>query len=81
MQELKNLPDEILVQLCSVYTVMEEIGLMPSISLHGDVTMIPKDAAKHGVDNLRPITVLTFYIGCGVARGYERLCSNGKRNC
>ena len=60
MQELKNLPEEILEQLCQFFSIMEEVGLVPSTSLCGDISMIPNSQDKHGVDNLRPITVLSL---------------------
>lgn len=57
-EELKALPDELLEQLCSVFELMEELGIALSVACEGDVSLIPKSGEDGGVANLRPITVL-----------------------
>ena len=59
-EELKELPESCLEQLCEVYDLMEIAGVAMEIACNGDVSMIPKPGAKGDISDLRPITVLAI---------------------
>ena len=59
-RELAALPDEALLQMCELYETMEQAAVAPAISWEGDVTLIPKSPEATGVEDLRPITVVSI---------------------
>ena len=68
-RELAALLDEALLQMCELYETMERAAVVPAISCEGDVTLIPKSLEATGVEDLRPITVVSIMLACGRRRG------------
>ena len=58
-KELKALHERLHDSLAEIFNAMEKAGVSPTVSHEGDVTLIPKGIEAAGVDNLRPITVLS----------------------
>ena len=59
-RELAALPDEALLQICELYETMERAAVAPAISCEGDVRLIPKSSEATGVEDLRPIAVVSI---------------------
>ena len=59
-RELAALPDEALLQMCELYETMERAAVAPAISCEGDVALIPESPEATGVEDLRPITVVSI---------------------
>jgi hypothetical protein len=59
--ELRALPDELYHQLIAIFHLMEYHGTALEVNCHGDVTLIPKKTGEVAVDQLRPITVLSYF--------------------
>lgn len=58
-QELKN-ASPLYDQLASIYHCMEAAGIVPSVSLVGDITLIPKAGGSITCQGMRPRTVLSL---------------------
>ena len=58
--EIKKV-SELYGELAMVYNLMERLGVVPSVSLAGDVSLIPKSDNSPHFQKMRPITVVSVF--------------------
>ena len=79
-KELKALHERLHDSLAEIFNAMEKAGVSPTVSHEGDVTLIPKGIEAAGVDNLRPITVLSSLHRLGGNKTGSRYVSVARRD-
>ena len=58
-EDLKNLPPTLVSQLCGVFNACLEQGVWRLSLLESTVALLPKDEVVQGLDDTRPVTVLS----------------------